>query len=222
MRLKKETEKDHKRRHRTPAPSDSFLLEPAKNDKNVCSSLTEHSVCLAHIRKHVKRQGDGRHVKHLDGGGTKTFYRQRRHKKVRGSRVESSRAPKRRQGILCQIYLGDRLSFFRMLRWKSEGAKHTAIFMGVIWFSSTEEVTSLRKQSRVCSTSRFSSDISMMAAWTACSLWSFGTSAHLRQCSMLLGALTTCCCYYYIKECIHTLVDVQEGLAQLAGEQGLG
>ena len=73
-------------------------------------------------------------------------------------------------------YLGDRLSFFRMLRWKSEGAKQTAMFIGVIWFSSTEEVTSLRKQSSVCSTSRFSSDISMMAACTACKRWSFGTS----------------------------------------------
>ena len=56
------------------------------------------------------------------------------------------------------------MSFFRRLRWKREGARHTAMFMGVIWFSSTEEVTSLRKQRSVCSTSRFSSDISMMAA----------------------------------------------------------
>lgn len=67
-----------------------------------------------------------------------------------------------------------------MLRWKREGARHTAMFMGVIWFSSTEEVTSLRKQRSVCNTSLFSSDISMMAACTACNLWSFGTSAHLR------------------------------------------
>ena len=78
-------------------------------------------------------------------------------------------------------YLGERLSFLSILRWKREGARHTAMFMGVIWFSSTEDVTSLRKQSSVCSTSRFSSDINMMAAWTACSLWSFGTSAHMRK-----------------------------------------
>lgn len=78
-------------------------------------------------------------------------------------------------------YFGERLSFLRMLRWNSEGARHTAMFMGVIWFSSTEDVTSLRKQSKVCSTSRFSSDISMMAAWTACNLWSFGTSTQLKE-----------------------------------------
>lgn len=78
-------------------------------------------------------------------------------------------------------YLGDRLSFFILLRWKRDGARHTAIFIGVIWFSATEEVTSLRKQSSVCSTSRFSSDINMMAAWTACNLWSFGTSAQVNR-----------------------------------------
>lgn len=78
-------------------------------------------------------------------------------------------------------YLGERLSFLSMLRWKREGARHTAMFMGVIWFSSTEEVTSLRKQSSVCNTSRFSSDINMIAAWRACNRCSFGTSAHRRE-----------------------------------------
>lgn len=76
-------------------------------------------------------------------------------------------------------HLGQRFSFFRILRWKREGAKHTAIFMGVIWFSCTEEVTSLRKHSKVCRTSLFSSDISMMAAWTACNRWSLGTSTKI-------------------------------------------
>lgn len=79
-------------------------------------------------------------------------------------------------GVRHSGHLGDRLSFFRMLRWKRDGARHTAMFMGVIWFSSTEEVTSLRKHRRVWSTSRFSSDMSMMAACTACSLCSLGTS----------------------------------------------
>lgn len=73
-------------------------------------------------------------------------------------------------------YLGDRLSFFKMLRWKREGARHTARFIGVIWFSSTEDVTSFRKHSSVCRTSRFSSAISMMAARTACKRCSLGTS----------------------------------------------
>lgn len=73
-----------------------------------------------------------------------------------------------------KTYLGE-LSFFTILRWKREGARQTAMFMGVIWFSSTE-VTSLRKQSRVCRTSRFSSAMSMMAACTACSRCSLGTS----------------------------------------------
>jgi hypothetical protein len=68
------------------------------------------------------------------------------------------------------------LSFFRMLRWNRDGARHTAMFMGVIWFSSTEEVTSDRKQSSIWSTSLFSSDISMMAVCTACKRWSLGTS----------------------------------------------
>lgn len=71
-------------------------------------------------------------------------------------------------------YRGE-LSFFTILRWKRDGAKHTAIFMGVIWFSSTD-VTSCRKHRRVCSTTLFSSDINMMAACTACSRCSFGTS----------------------------------------------
>ena len=68
------------------------------------------------------------------------------------------------------FHLGEMLSIFRMLRWKREGARHTAMFIGVIWFSSTLEVTSLRKQSSVCSTSLFSSDMSIMAAWMACNL----------------------------------------------------
>ena len=41
------------------------------------------------------------------------------------------------------------MSLFRMLRWKREGPRHTARFMGVIWFSSTKEVTSRRKLSSV-------------------------------------------------------------------------
>lgn len=42
-------------------------------------------------------------------------------------------------------YLGEELSLFRVLRWKSEGARHTARLVGVIWFSFTAAVTSLRK-----------------------------------------------------------------------------
>lgn len=42
-------------------------------------------------------------------------------------------------------YLGEEFSLFRVLRWKREGAKHTARLVGVIWFSLTAAVTSLRK-----------------------------------------------------------------------------
>lgn len=41
-------------------------------------------------------------------------------------------------------YLGDVLSFLDTLRWKMEGARHTARFPAVIWFSSAEAM-SLRK-----------------------------------------------------------------------------
>lgn len=42
-------------------------------------------------------------------------------------------------------YLGEEFSLFSVLRWKREGAKHTARLVGVIWFSFTAAVTSLRK-----------------------------------------------------------------------------
>lgn len=42
-------------------------------------------------------------------------------------------------------YLGEEFSLFRVLRWKREGAKHTARLVGVIWFSFTAAVTSLKK-----------------------------------------------------------------------------
>lgn len=41
-------------------------------------------------------------------------------------------------------HLGDVLSFLDTLRWKMEGARHTARFPAVIWFSSAEAM-SLRK-----------------------------------------------------------------------------
>lgn len=47
--------------------------------------------------------------------------------------------------IISYMHLGDSVSFFSMLRWKSEGPRQTARFIGVIWFSSTKEVTSRRK-----------------------------------------------------------------------------
>lgn len=47
--------------------------------------------------------------------------------------------------VLNFAHLGDSVSFFSMLRWKSDGPRHTARFMGVIWFSSTSDVTSRRK-----------------------------------------------------------------------------
>lgn len=70
------------------------------------------------------------------------------------------------------LHLGEELSFLEMLRWKMEGAKHTARLPAVIWFSSAEAM-SLRKYSRVCSTSRFSSGSSKVADCAAgnhCSL----------------------------------------------------
>lgn len=42
-------------------------------------------------------------------------------------------------------YLGEEFSLLRVLRWKREGAKHTARLVGVIWFSFTAAVTSLKK-----------------------------------------------------------------------------
>lgn len=42
-------------------------------------------------------------------------------------------------------YLGEEFSLFRVLRWKREGARHTARLVGVIWFSLTAAVTSLKK-----------------------------------------------------------------------------
>lgn len=78
-------------------------------------------------------------------------------------------------------HLGDSVSFFSMLRWKSEGPRQTARFIGVIWFSSTKEVTSRRKKSNVCRTSLFSSGINKIAALTACNLCSFGTSKEKRK-----------------------------------------
>lgn len=74
-----------------------------------------------------------------------------------------------------KTHLGE-LSFFSKFRWKREGARHTARFMGVIWFSSTKLTTSLRKHSSVCKTSLLSSASSRMAAWAACSRCSLGTS----------------------------------------------
>ena len=43
------------------------------------------------------------------------------------------------------MYLGEEFSLFKVLRWKREGAKHTARLVGVIWFSFTAAVTSLKK-----------------------------------------------------------------------------
>lgn len=61
-----------------------------------------------------------------------------------------------------------------------EGARHTARFPGVIWLSWAEAM-SLRKYSRVCSTSRFSSGSRMTAACTACKRCSFGTPERQRE-----------------------------------------
>lgn len=66
------------------------------------------------------------------------------------------------------FHLGEWLSFLEMLRWKMEGARHTARLPAVIWFSSAAAM-SLRKYSRVCSTSRFSSGSSKVAACAAAS-----------------------------------------------------
>lgn len=69
------------------------------------------------------------------------------------------------------------LSLLRTLRWNREGAKQTAIFVGVIWFSSTQATTSWRKKRRHWRASRFSSGRRKMAAWAAANCWSFGKSA---------------------------------------------
>lgn len=75
------------------------------------------------------------------------------------------------------FHLGEELSFLEMLRWKMEGAKHTARLPAVIWFSSAEAM-SLRKYSRVCSTSRFSSGSRKVAACAAANHCSLGRTAN--------------------------------------------
>ncbi|TNN64636.1 hypothetical protein EYF80_025145 [Liparis tanakae] len=61
-------------------------------------------------------------------------------------------------------------------RWNSDGARQTAMLVGVIWFSSTHATTSRRNSSSVRSARRFSSGRSKMAAWAAASCWSLGKS----------------------------------------------
>lgn len=132
-------------------------------------------------------------------------------------------------GVLAEIvqmhlhYLGDRLSFFIMLRWKREGARQTAKFIGVIWFSSTEEVTSFRKHRSVCRTSRFSSAISMIAARTACKRCSLGTSGctessfrccYLKVTGLILIKLSDKCKLQDL-----TLVYMKEGFSHFVREK---
>ena len=74
-------------------------------------------------------------------------------------------------------HLGEELSLRRsVLRWKSEGARHTARLVGVIWFSATAAVTSLSRHRRVCSASRLSSGRSSTADLAACKRSSLGMS----------------------------------------------
>lgn len=74
-------------------------------------------------------------------------------------------------------HLGDELSFRRsVLRWKRDGARQTARLVGVIWFSATLAVTSLRRHRSVRIASRFSSGRSSTAARTACRRSSLGMS----------------------------------------------
>ena len=92
-----------------------------------------------------------------------------------GIRTPSETLQENRRGV-CG-YPGDLASFFKVFRWKSEGARHTATLVGVIWFSSTQATTSRRKKSRARSASLFSSGSSKMAACAASSCWSLGKSA---------------------------------------------
>lgn len=82
------------------------------------------------------------------------------------------------KAVLCkQKYLDDvELSLLRVLRWNKDGARQTAMLVGVIWFSSTKATTSLRKNRRIFRASRFSSGRRRTAAWTAQNCWSFGRS----------------------------------------------
>lgn len=82
-------------------------------------------------------------------------------------------------------HLGEELSLRIVLRWKREGAKHTARLVQVIWFSPTLAVTSLRKHSKVWRASRFSSGNSNTAALTACRRCSLGTSETDRDVSLV-------------------------------------
>lgn len=68
------------------------------------------------------------------------------------------------------------LSLRREFKWNKLGARHTAIFVWVIWFSLAQATTSLRKYRSILRASRFSSGSSITAAWAANICWSFGTS----------------------------------------------
>ncbi len=79
------------------------------------------------------------------------------------------------------IYFGARLSFFRMLRWKSEGARHTADIHGchLILLHGGSDIA--QEAEHVLQYLSFSSDISMMAACTDLKRCSLGISKKRKQ-----------------------------------------
>lgn len=82
----------------------------------------------------------------------------------------------------CQYLVEEEeLSRLRVLRWNKEGARQTAMLVGVIWFSSTKATTSRRKNRRIFRASRFSFGRRRIAAWTAWNCWSFGTSENMNR-----------------------------------------
>lgn len=107
-------------------------------------------------------------------------------------------------------HLGEELSLRSVLRWKREGAKHTARLVQVIWFSPTLAVTSLRKHNKLWRASRFSSGKSNTAALTACRRCSLGTSETDRGVSLVYSE-------HSVRNKIHT--HTQKVLWQCSGTE---
>lgn len=99
----------------------------------------------------------------------------------------------------------EELSLLRVLRWNKDGARQTAMLVGVIWFSSTKATTSRRKNRRIFKASLFSFGRRTIAAWTAWNCWSFGTSEDRKELWTLHVTCTGCIHQHSPKQGIGTV-----------------
>lgn len=67
-------------------------------------------------------------------------------------------------------------------RWNSDGARHTARLLGVIWLIDARAATSVRNARNVCSASRCSSGSRSTAQRRASRRWFTGTTAKSSKC----------------------------------------